>query len=351
MRKTVILDYANLPNLADLSNDLFAPASRLSDNTIPKMLKKYKPPGPELYYRQTKKVGTVYAILFWDWNTDKTSLEITLYFSFPEQEVMQIPILKATVTKLSQPEDHHKIEYNAYKRKVSWICSHDNLYHYFYGVNYDQSSLAKVAERKAEVKIREYYELMLAAEDIDLKIVFEDIGKRDKEPEKKAPDHLSWYFAYGPNLNPEIMRNKVSGWLAHFPAELRSYELSFSVMDAYNPYVGWPTIEHTNDDVTIYGSVYLLNSIQRKELDVAEECPLIYSAHGIHANINSDNLGVFIRDGHMITGIVRTYFGKKEYIGKNLKPYKETIKQILQAGDDILPPDYIKWLKKIKTFD
>ena len=83
-----------------------------------------------------------------------------------------------------------------------------------------------------------------------------------------------WYFAYGANLNKELMRKRVGEWKDCKRGVLEGYRLSFGVFSK-----SWRggvanIVEESNSKV--YGAVYLLDEEQLKVLDRYEGVPNIY---------------------------------------------------------------------------
>jgi len=83
-----------------------------------------------------------------------------------------------------------------------------------------------------------------------------------------------WYFAYGANLNKELMRKRVGEWKDCKRGVLEGYRLSFGVFSK-----SWGggvanIVEESNSKV--YGAVYLLDEEQLKVLDRYEGVPNIY---------------------------------------------------------------------------
>ena len=84
-----------------------------------------------------------------------------------------------------------------------------------------------------------------------------------------------WYFAYGANLDRELMRRRVGEWKDVRRAVLRGYELRF---DTYSPSWRGATANIVEkEDGVVYGVAYLITEEQMRMLDRHVGVPNRYS--------------------------------------------------------------------------
>ncbi|PUA32996.1 MAG: hypothetical protein B9J98_02650 [Candidatus Terraquivivens tikiterensis] len=83
-----------------------------------------------------------------------------------------------------------------------------------------------------------------------------------------------WYFAYGANLNKDLMRRRVGGWKDCKKGVLEGYKLCFGVFS--KSWGGGVADIREWGGSRVYGVVYLLDEEQLKELDKYEGVPNIY---------------------------------------------------------------------------
>ncbi len=74
-----------------------------------------------------------------------------------------------------------------------------------------------------------------------------------------------WYFAYGVNLDKDIMRRRIGEWKEAKRAVLKGYELCFNT---YSPtWRGGTASIIEKENSTVYGVVYLIDEEQIRMLD------------------------------------------------------------------------------------
>ncbi len=83
-----------------------------------------------------------------------------------------------------------------------------------------------------------------------------------------------WYFAYGANLNKDLMKKRVGGWRDCKRGVLEGYKLSFDVFS--KSWGGGVADIREESGSKVYGAVYLLDEEQLKVLDRYEGVPSIY---------------------------------------------------------------------------
>ncbi|HIQ29634.1 MAG TPA: gamma-glutamylcyclotransferase [Candidatus Caldiarchaeum subterraneum] len=84
-----------------------------------------------------------------------------------------------------------------------------------------------------------------------------------------------WYFAYGVNLDKEVMRRRVGEWIEAKRAILRNYELRFNT---YSPtWRGGTASIVEKEGAVVYGVAYLISEEQMKALDKHVGVPNRYS--------------------------------------------------------------------------
>ena len=372
---------SSFPEVPDVRND--PPNHNLEIHTdhIPEGLRKYCWPNPLSSNYYSRSHGLAHGILVWHWNENKTKVDITLYYYSPHRDdpdINAVKLLSATLSETNLAR-YYRLNIKIGKRNISWLVKDSELNDYFYSQDDQKKSLTKVAYREAYKKITEDYsdfmsELESQDEDQDVEdkkancskedqsiqqyadpgfnISLDDVGRGDSSELLRAmkPIELIFYFAYGLEMNEEIMKQKIGSWYLRLPAELHGFKLIFSVQEVDNPYAGLPNIQYDKDNPNVvYGVVYLLNAEQKEKLDLSCEKGIYKSGSCCYTRYWERKEGVFLQDGSFISDVF-AYFGEKKYIVDKLKPYKATIEQMLEAAD-MLPPDYAKMLRKIKTFD
>ena len=142
------------------------------------------------------------------------------------------------------------------------------------------------------------------------------------------------YFAYGSNMNPERMKQRI-GWMPPLRAAiLKDYQLLF---DKQSKDGGKANIRpHAGSFVE--GVLYLLEEKDLLELDLFEEvADGHYSRDLIEVMTESEGLCRVV-----------TYIAQKT--GPETPPTRAYLDHLL-AGRDLLSPKYLKNLEKLKTLD
>ncbi|MEM0011193.1 MAG: gamma-glutamylcyclotransferase family protein [Candidatus Bathyarchaeia archaeon] len=83
-----------------------------------------------------------------------------------------------------------------------------------------------------------------------------------------------WYFAYGADLNKDLMRKRVGEWKDCKRATLEGYRLSFGVFS--KSWKGGAADIREESGSRVYGAIYLLDEEQLRMLDRYEGVPNVY---------------------------------------------------------------------------
>lgn len=352
-----ISDFPEHPDLFELAEGLMPPQAKLG---------KYEPPDCLAKPYVDKLIVTIHGALVWFWSEDKTELEIVLYYCMPfdEPDIIEAHILFVTVNEITDIKNlkgYYDIRFKSQNRNNFWRVSKEDLDNHLYSQYYGQKSVTHAVEREAREHILEHLnsvrftQNILEEEGIDLgekklpartRTIFTHLNTGENDGKPKAPKTLKWHFEYGLNMNGDVMREKVGDYLIRLPAELRGYKLVFSVIDAYNPYAGLVNLEEAKGG-TVWGMAYLLTEDQIEKLEASEYDHFVYNSYGF-GNWYDPTVGVYL-NGYMLDDI-EAFFGDKDYVKSKLKPTRAYLEQIL-AGCDDLPEEYVKKLRKTKTFD
>ena len=128
-----------------------------------------------------------------------------------------------------------------------------------------------------------------------------------------------WYFAYGSNVNPEQMKERIGEFKEAVKATLIGFKLVFR---GYSPrWNGAPADIEPSRESVVYGVLYRISEDQLKELDSYEGFPNFYKHEMVE---------VLTEAGRKIQAVtyVRT---RKEPCSKPSKRYVETIIRGLRA--------------------
>ena len=149
------------------------------------------------------------------------------------------------------------------------------------------------------------------------------------------------YFAYGPNMNPEQMRERCSNPVAIGPARLPGYALSFfghtwlwdSGMETVTPAPGRD----------LWGVLYELGPTDADSLDAWQDIRLNGTGTYFHSPVT-----VFSPDGASHEAVLY----KKDVQGEPRPPSREFLEFILRgARAHGLPEDYVRTLAAIPGVD
>lgn len=149
------------------------------------------------------------------------------------------------------------------------------------------------------------------------------------------------YFAYGTNLNLEIVEKKGLYLRNRRSAILKGYELVFnkkSIRFHLPSEIGFANIQE-NPSSVVEGGVYEIAEKDIAVLDKTERVPEHYQRIEIEIQLSN---------GETLSGF--TYQAQKDKTGKNLIPSRNYINHILKARA-ILSEPYCKWLENLKTYN
>ncbi|MBI5046636.1 gamma-glutamylcyclotransferase [Candidatus Micrarchaeota archaeon] len=158
---------------------------------------------------------------------------------------------------------------------------------------------------------------------------------------------MSFYFAYGSNLNKKQMLVRMQFSCCEIPAgtakllgsaTLPNYKLDFSTPDAHKKGAGYANI-HRFKGQAVHGAIYEVDRVGFARLDVYECVPKLYKRTKVNVVLST---GVIVR--------AFVYIGNKKLTKPDLKPTKRYLKRIL-LGRSTLPKDYSKELAKTITVD
>ena len=149
------------------------------------------------------------------------------------------------------------------------------------------------------------------------------------------------YFAYGSNMNVQIMKEWGIAFSTRYAAHLFCYHLAFNKVAKDNPQEGKANIV-PDDSGLVEGALYDIDKASLPKLDKKEG----YSGHYFKIPIKV----TLPSDGQEVCAI--TYIANPDKIrdSDGLKPTKKYMNHLL-AGEDILSPGYFKRLQDEETLD
>jgi len=139
------------------------------------------------------------------------------------------------------------------------------------------------------------------------------------------------YFAYGSNLHPNWLRNRVQSAEPISNVSIKNWRLYFNKLSKDGS-AKCNIIQTNSSDDIVHGVIYQFNSNEKKELDTAE----------------GGYIPEMMQFGKFDNVLV--YIAKKEKINDNLLPYT-WYKDIVIAGAQYhnLPEEYIEIIKPFKA--
>lgn len=147
-----------------------------------------------------------------------------------------------------------------------------------------------------------------------------------------------YYFAYGNNMNFEILKEQGVEFLSRKKGILRGYRIIFN-KKVKNEKYSYANIEQTeNNKDIIEGILYELNDNEMKIIDNKEGFPTEYNKYRIDVETEDGIIQAFV------------YIAHPEWVDNNLKPSKVYIENMLKAKD-IISTKYIKLIENIETFE
>jgi len=133
------------------------------------------------------------------------------------------------------------------------------------------------------------------------------IGRKER-----APDGMTWYFAYGSNLDMFQMMRRIGEWETSLRARALGYKLLFNVRSRrWGDFAA--NIQRTgNDSDVVLGVVY---RISKDKLRILEN----------YENIRPSTIDVQLDNGSPLVGVSVFIFGTNRASGKPQAAYKSAI--------------------------
>lgn len=147
------------------------------------------------------------------------------------------------------------------------------------------------------------------------------------------------YFAYGTNLNPEVMARKKLRYHSRRRATLNGFRLRFnkrSMRELLPEHIGFANIV-PDEGAHIEGALYEMDTALSEELDRVERCPAQYRRCSVTVSTDDEEVECF------------TYQALAEWTSEALIPSRNYINHIL-AGSDLLSPGYRRALETHDTY-
>lgn len=148
---------------------------------------------------------------------------------------------------------------------------------------------------------------------------------------------MLWYFAYGSNMNPARMRERVGDWHARMPGRLPGFRLAFDKRAAHPEGAGFANIAPEAGGV-VEGVLYRLDEAALEKLDGYEGYPGHYGREEMEVRCDD--------------GVVRAwvYVAMPARTEEGLRPTREYLEHLL-AGRNFLSDDYYRMLLETPTLD
>lgn len=145
-------------------------------------------------------------------------------------------------------------------------------------------------------------------------------------------NNLMYYLAYGSNIDPQRLADRNIEVSPREKAILPGYKLTFNVKDQFHPNIGYANIVPADSHVE--AALYKISSASLTRLSEFEQ---EYDQIEIEA---SKEYGVLVQ--------AITFIGKRDWIGKKLKPSTWYLDYFLSQGD-FFSDKYFKWLSETET--
>ena len=147
-----------------------------------------------------------------------------------------------------------------------------------------------------------------------------------------------YYFAYGNNMNPDIMKKRGVEFVERKKGIIRGYRIIFNKKAKDNNY-SYANIEHTgNKEDCIEGILYQMDNNEMREIDKHEGFPTQYNKYRIEVETDEGNIQAIV------------YIAQPEWIDNNLKPPKFYIENMLRAKD-LISKHYVEFIENVDTFE
>lgn len=140
------------------------------------------------------------------------------------------------------------------------------------------------------------------------------------------------YFAYGSNMNPQRIQERINRLPSKEPAMLPGYKLYFNKKAYGKPGIGYANIVPTKGE-SVYGILYRVTENELSQIDCHEG---VYTGH-----YSKHEVTVLLKDGKEVIAV--TYIACPDRISDGLLPEKSYLDHLLAAKDD-LPEAYVHFL-------
>ena len=147
-----------------------------------------------------------------------------------------------------------------------------------------------------------------------------------------------YYFAYGSNMDPERMRERLGRLPERKAASLAGWILKFNKIASRNPREGYANIMQQNGAVT-EGILYDITDAETGKLDVKEGYPDHYNKVALQVRLGNDTE---VR--------AMTYVAQHDKVNDSLKPSRDYLRHLL-ADMEFLSEGYIRKLEAVETID
>ena len=146
---------------------------------------------------------------------------------------------------------------------------------------------------------------------------------------------MTWYFAYGSNMDSDRLKKRISrnqvearkGWL-------EGYTLTFDKLA--NDGSGYANIRPAESE-TVYGVLYKLTEEELRKLDRCEGVPDHYVRRSIRVETEQGSVQA------------ECYVASEKKIRKGLRPRRDYLDHLIRgAQEHSLPPEYIEKLRSVE---
>src|SRR3990167_1546340 len=159
-----------------------------------------------------------------------------------------------------------------------------------------------------------------------------------------------WYFAYGSNMNKNRMEQRLAGceqpiYTKRELVKLKGYQVTFNKKSSAKNGTSYANIQPTripNNEPVVYGIIYDLLPDAFSKLDRYEGFPEHYTKNLLsveHVETGTRIPSVAYLANHADIDTVGNFRPTSEYLGH------------LLAGADILPSEYVDFLRTFEVFD
>lgn len=150
---------------------------------------------------------------------------------------------------------------------------------------------------------------------------------------------MIYYFAYGSNLHPQRIKERVSSAQLKGVSSVSNYRFAFHKVGIDGSSKGGLIETGCNKD-TVHGAIYEIRKEHKSILDEFESLNKGYVDHNISVEFEGENLSCF------------TYVAQKEYINESLKPY-HWYKNLVSIGAVYLdfPTWYVDMIESVESIE